>query len=42
MHVMAGFEYELDGKVMDRINLCKPGLLGKTHAKKFSWIRAGR
>jgi hypothetical protein len=34
MHVKAGFKNDFAGKVMDRINLCKPGLLGKPSSKK--------
>jgi len=38
---LAGFKNDFAGKVMDRINLCKPGLLGKTHAKIFKRIGDG-
>jgi hypothetical protein len=33
-HVEAGLKNGFAGKVMDRINLCKPGLLGKPPSKK--------
>jgi len=41
MHVMAGCKYDFDGKIMGRNNLCKPGLLGKAHAKIFVRMQTG-
>ena len=41
MHIMAGFKYDCDGKIMDRTNLCKPGLRGKAHAKKYERMQTG-